>query len=182
MRCPTCKSSTLVAADSPTLPRTSDCPTCHGQWLAFDDHLAWVSAEHTDPTPPQPAPPTSVAPAPTPRFCPRCQKFMTRYRVSADHPLTLERCGTCAGTWFDHGEFEVACALTPLSKLQHIFNDTHQHRLAHTLKARERDARVARLAGPEALKRVQDFHAWIAAHPAKDTLLAYLTDELDGPR
>ena len=181
MNCPVCPSQPLAASESRTDPNTHACPTCRGRWLTFNDHLAWLERTSTGPTRPPaiiPALPNAIAPEPAQkaRICPVCGRLLTRFRISLDLPFTLDRCGNCAGVWFDDAEWTVVKSAGLLPGLHHLFNDTHQHKLEAEERRRNHEARCRAIVGEEAFERARTFKLWLDNHPHKDALMAFLED------
>ncbi len=183
MNCPVCPNQSLVPTDSPSDPLTHVCPSCRGRFLAFNDHLAWLERTSTGPVrPPEVIPtlPASTPPEPArkARVCPHCSRILTRFRISLDLPFTLDRCATCAGVWFDAPEWQLVHDSKLLPGLHHLFNDTHQHKLATEERRRLHDARCRTIVGDESFDRIRAFKQWVDAHPHKDVLMAFLEDHV----
>ena len=187
MNCPACVTTDLERRDGPIGPAIHCCPKCIGRWLVFDDHLQWleslppsshatsanISSVHL-------AGVTVITEAPhKARLCPRCGKIISRYRFSPDHHCWLERCGSCAGIWFDRGEFEAVAAIVPLARIQHLFNDTHQHKVSSELAHRQHEQRCRAIVGDEAFDKAREFKAWIEQQPRRDVLMAYIDDSFE---
>ena len=102
---------------------------------------------------------------------------MGRFRVSADNLLTLDRCGSCSGIWFDAAEWEQTGAVVPLARVQHVFNDSYQRRLNQELAQRSHEAHCRGLVGDEAYERATSFRDWVNAHPRADVLRAIVNDD-----
>lgn len=188
MQCPACTKSPLSTTQTQGNPVTEDCPSCHGRWLAFDAHRVWLEAlppdrlENYTHATSQPVQPHAHANKPAKaRTCPRCGKLMTRFRVGPDHQFTIERCPACAGVWFDAGEWEAVLSIVPLPRVQHIFNDSFQHKLELELRRRVQNERCRTILGDHDYQRAIAFKEWLAAHPKRDVLLALL-DDRETPR
>lgn len=174
----------MVSRESSDEPRLLRCEReadgCGGAWLNFDDHLAWVNtaSAHRSAKPSETPEPVASEAADEGRAkrCPRCGRLLTRYRVSADHEFRLDRCASCAGIWFDAGEWELMKRVTPLARLQHLFNDTSQQRLAAELRRRQHEDRCRLILGEAAFGRVIEFRAWMRTQPHAATILALLDD------
>lgn len=186
MKCPACANAELERRENRAGPADFHCRSCSGCWLPFDDHLHWLESQPagapaacagTEPPVTSSLPPSDVTQRV--RLCPRCSKLLSRFRVSADHAVSIERCPACAGIWFDQGEREATLAIVPMSRIQHIFNDAHQHRIAAELRRRQHEERCRAIVGDEALARTREFKAWLEQHPRQDVLRAYLDERFD---
>jgi Zn-finger nucleic acid-binding protein len=115
-------------------------------------------------------------PAHRPRLCPRCGRFLTRHKISLDLPFTLDRCGVCAGVWFDAGEWAAVESRGLLPRLNHLFNDAHQHRMTMEQRRRDYESRCRAIVGEEAYERAIEIKRWLAGHPHAGTIRAFLDE------
>jgi Zn-finger nucleic acid-binding protein len=101
---------------------------------------------------------------------------MTRFRVCPTDSMTVERCPACAGIWFDSGEWNSVLTVVPLARIQHVFNDTYQHKLSLELKRLKQEQRCRTILGDSDYDRAVTFKSWMNAHPKRDVLLALIDD------
>ncbi len=144
-------------------------------WLRFGDYLAWREWQPGD----QPEVPSGVAGELEPtsaaevRRCPDCAYLLTRYAVGHGVAFSVDRCGRCNGVWFEKEEWSVLRARGLHDNLREMFNPRWQS----VVRAEARDRRAAeRLAvhlGSDAA-RVRDFGEWVATHPRRNEILAYV--------
>jgi Zn-finger nucleic acid-binding protein len=156
-----------------------ECTSCGGSWLRFGDYLAWRAKQPVD----QPEVPSAVTGELEPtsavgvRRCPDCAYLLTRYAVGHGVPFSLDRCGRCNGVWFDKEEWGTLRARGLHDNLRELFNPRWQS----DVRAEERDRRTAeRLAehlGDDA-GRVRDFGEWVASHPRRNEILAYVQSRI----
>lgn len=174
--CPACRAARLEPLEIEPGLAASACPACAGRFIRFETYLSWQSSQ---------PPPTLAASSPAAssstdstnaKLCPACGRFMTRFRLSLDVPFHIDRCGGCAGMWFDKGEWESLRSRGMHTRLHTLFDDAHQHQLARQQAARQHEDRLRLLLGDASFMRAREFKQWLASHPQRESLLAYLDD------
>jgi Zn-finger nucleic acid-binding protein len=181
MSCPVCPKSELQPLKLPSGLTVRLCKSCDGRWLPFDEHMRWVSSGEAEKSIANLTPATApidpnIEPPHKPRLCPRCGRFLIRHRISLDLPFTLDRCGVCAGVWFDSGEWAAVESRALLPRLNHLFNDAHQHRMAMEQRRRDYESRCRSIVGEDAYHRAIEIKKWLATHPHAATIRAYLDE------
>jgi Zn-finger nucleic acid-binding protein len=179
--CPKCKTATLAAIDprrahdAEVVP-PSRCTHCRGVWMpheAVAQHLVPPSVDQD-----------SAAPAADGMagFCPRCKCLLVRARVEREeHPFHLDRCGVCAGVWFDAGEWAAMASSDWLDHLDDLW-DPHWRKRVREQRAHERHLEeLERALGPETLSRVRAAIAALREHPMRSLGLSFLIEELRSP-
>ena len=172
-KCPVCPSSPLVPAVVETGLVGSTCNRCHGQWVPAEAYWKW--AEHPPSSPPATAGVDPAADSGPAKRCPDCGHFLARLTVGHGAAYHLDRCGTCGGLWFDAGEW---ADLRRRGYLPHavcapawqatVARDDRLFAHEQSIRTRLGDADYAEA------KRVK---AWVAAHPHRAELYAYLTPD-----
>jgi Zn-finger nucleic acid-binding protein len=179
--CPKCKTPTLapLAPDRDTDPDVvppSRCTHCHGVWLphdAIEQHLSSPAADGEN------AAPTADG---LPGFCPGCRGLLVRARVESPRPFHLDRCPSCAGVWFDAGEWAAVASSEWLTHLDDLWDPTWRRR-AREQQARKRHLQeIERALGAETLARLRAAVEALRHHPERSLGLSYLIDELRTPR
>ena len=77
------------------------CPDCGGSWFDQGEMALLLGREEWEPAWREGAAPAAEAEAK--RKCPRCRKAMAKWSLG---PLTVDRCRTGDGIWFDRGELD----------------------------------------------------------------------------
>jgi Zn-finger nucleic acid-binding protein len=176
MNCPICSgvslTQTTLEADLPGYV----CEQCHGNWISSREYWRWL--ERHGPTLPEKAPDgPEVEAVDTEQIktCPECRRLMLRYQVGHGTGIGLDQCGACNGIWFDRGEWD-------LLKSRNLHDEVHLVFTAPWQSAVRKEASRARLdaiyrqrfgADYDEVKRIR---SWVDAHPARDQILAFLTD------
>lgn len=172
--CPECRKSglkhTLLAEKLPA----HGCDECGGVLLSLIAYRSW---RESNPPRPDESPATvdqvTVEDTPNAKQCPKCQGIMTKYRIGPDVQNRLDYCARCEEIWLDDGEWDLVQNLAASGLLGRVFTQPWQNRIRVTIADELDSARLGQLVG-EDLEFFQVFDAWLATHPEKDTLLAYL--------
>lgn len=168
MECPKCKGVKLEKKD-PSKPYW--CPACGGVWVSmenlvrhFDEDSETVMSDHED------------FDGKT-GLCPAGHGIMIRARIEGDYPFYLERCTTCGGVWFDHGEWQQISKHHLLDNLTDHWTSAWQRK---TLHEKEREAFIElnkKLIGDDIVHRILDLAALLKDHPQKARAMALLKQE-----
>lgn len=178
MNCPVDHES-LRAASLGSGLSAFECPTCGGHWVRFGDYLAWRERQTDE----QPAVPSGanaeLAAGNTAgvRRCPDCAYLLTRYALGHGLTFSLDRCGRCNGIWFDREEWEVLEARGLQHNLREMFNPSWQSAVRAEERERRATERLTEHLGADAV-RVREFAAWVATHPRRNEILAYIQSGL----
>jgi Zn-finger nucleic acid-binding protein len=105
--------------------------------------------------------------------CPKCTGFMTKYRVSANSKNRLDFCSNCDEVWLDSGEWKLLEALALNGKLTHIFSAPWQKQVLNIEMNQRFEETQKTLFGSDYAK-LCDIREWVATHPKKNEMLAYL--------
>lgn len=175
MKCPVCKTPGLRPTMIEELLPSMGCDQCKGSLVALLYYRHW--AEHHKPQHQTGAPATlSEIPADTTNAvrCPKCERIMTKYRLSGTIANRLDVCTLCDEAWLDGGEWQLLEQLQLSDKLPSVFTDAWQRKLRKEGSERTRQEILRRSIGDEAANKVESLRAWLNEHPAKSTILTYL--------
>jgi Zn-finger nucleic acid-binding protein len=103
--------------------------------------------------------------------------LLTRYALGHDLSFSLDRCGRCNGVWLDKAEWRALEARGLHDNLREMFNPAWQS----AVRAEERERRaVERLTGHLGADapRVLEFGEWVATHPRRNEILAYVQSQV----
>jgi Zn-finger nucleic acid-binding protein len=188
--CPKCKTATLATlsavksapkAESSSVP-PSRCQTCHGVWMP---HGA-LSLDITVPVEeaPQPTRPKAKGkPAPDDPdgrvgFCPAGHGLLLRARVETSEPFHLDRCGTCAGIWFDSGEWARLASTEWMKQLDQLWDPVYRRRLREEKNRKTHLVALSQALGEDTAKKVVDLAQALKKNPRRSLAMAYLIDEM----
>ena len=88
----------------------------------------------------------------------------------------MERCGNCAGVWLDAGEWEALKRRNLHDDIEEIFTTAWQTKLEKEASADAADAALRKSLGADDYTEIKRVKAWLAKHPKRSQLLAYLTE------
>lgn len=187
LKCPACTTETLEPATLIGGPGIADltareCSTCHGQWVEGEAYLTWVEKvdrkERERPPTPDVAVTTEKA---KPKLCPACGRFLTRAAVGNGVPFLIDRCGTCAGFWFEPGEWEALRALDLHIEAHQVFSDAWQYDVQKIERKRQHERLLISKLGEADWREIQRVKAWLEAHPRKAELYSVLMEDANLP-
>ncbi|HEX8913253.1 MAG TPA: zf-TFIIB domain-containing protein [Humisphaera sp.] len=183
MFCPVCKDAKLQAAVLPADPTgltASRCPACGGHWVAGDVYLQWVAAQGRQPgptsAPTTDQPPPELRDSTKAKLCPACGRLLTRARVGHGLSFHLDRCGGCAGFWFDAGEWDALLARGLHDDAHHVFSDAWQADVLRDDRRHQRERLMLGKLGAADWAEAQRVKAWLDGHPHRAEILAHLTE------
>jgi Zn-finger nucleic acid-binding protein len=151
------------------------CEQCKGSLVGLLYYRYW--AEHHKPHY-ELSEPATLAEVPadttTALRCPKCERIMTKYRLSGTIANRLDMCPICDEAWLDGGEWQLLEQLQLSDKLPAVLTDTWQRKLRKEGSERTRQDILRRNIGAEDASKVESLRSWLNEHPAKSTILTYL--------
>jgi Zn-finger nucleic acid-binding protein len=179
--CPKCKAATLEPLSAAPLQHKSEssavpasrCSNCRGVWMPHG------ALSHDLGLPTEEAAPGSVNLDAKVGFCPAGHGLLIRARVDAEQPFHLDRCGTCAGIWFDAGEWAALASTEWLHHLDDLWDPAWRKRMREERARKEHQQALEQALGPETARLVIELAAVLKQHPRQQSLaVAFLLDEL----
>ena len=174
MKCPGCKYGDLVQKYLPNQLKVYACRSCEGRWIDALDYGAWLkhSAKNlSEELIFESA--IAIADSDGPKICPGCRYLMMRHRIGKGVSFTLDQCGHCHSVWLDVRKWEVLEKQGLHIYLHAIASPSWQWQLRQTQRQDFiQDLYTDRLESDHGT--VQQFHHWLAYHPKRGTILAYL--------
>jgi Zn-finger nucleic acid-binding protein len=176
MKCPSCKTTDLTAADLESGLTAHVCESCQGHWISgrgyhdwLDRHGATLAEKTYD------GPDIVIADTQNAKLCPECARILLRYKVGRGTDFTLEHCGACNGVWLDRGEWDALKVRNLHDEINAILTVPWQTRARLEERRRNLDQIYAARFGADydELKRIR---TWVDGHPERDRVLAFLTD------
>lgn len=181
MKCPVCTTVALAAFDLSPNVVAEKCAACAGLWLSSPQLSKWIDAIQTGKAgePTAPDPPSATHEQKTAKICPECGHLMTRYKASHKLPFYLDRCGNCGGTWFDGNEWETLNGGELRDQIHLIFSPAWQNRVRRAEQTEQLRAQFAAKLGPADFAETSRIKTWLAGHPHRAAIVAYLVSEKD---
>lgn len=175
MKCPVCKNPELRPTMIEEMLPSMGCEQCKGTLVALLYYRHWAEHHKPEHDANPPAPVTEV-PADTTNAvrCPKCERIMTKYRLSGTVANRLDVCSLCDEAWLDGGEWELLEQLQLSDKLPAVFTDTWQRKIRKEGTERTRQEILRRTVGDVVADKVESIRAWLNEQPGKSTILTYL--------
>lgn len=177
--CPHCKDRSLspsrIESDLPAL----SCDGCGGSLLSLVAYRHWrenqPAENHADA---ESAALTEVEDTAVALCCPKCQHFMSKFRVSADARNQIDLCVHCDEAWLDRGEWQLLDRLALAGRLTQVFTQPWQQRVRSTESERRAEQRWSERLGAHYV-RAQELREWLRDNPAARDILAYVNQVRD---
>jgi Zn-finger nucleic acid-binding protein len=175
MKCPVCKTLELRPTMIEELLPAMGCEKCKGTLVSLLYYRHWAENHKPQSEATEPATLAEI-PADTINAlrCPKCERIMTKYRLSGTVANRLDVCPTCDESWLDGGEWELLEQLQLSDKLPAVFTDTWQRKLRKEGSERMRQDILRKTIGDADATKVESVRTWLNDHPAKSAILTYL--------
>ena len=174
MKCPCCKTAELVPTMiEESLPAMA-CGNCHGSLISLLYYRHWAETQRpaADASPAGPA--VEASDTTSALNCPKCQRIMTKYRMTGNVANRLDVCARCDEVWLDAGEWQLLESLHLDLKMVSVLTDGWQRRLRKESSDEARHKSLVRLIGEEPAQRVEEFHDWLAQQEHRAQIMTYL--------
>jgi Zn-finger nucleic acid-binding protein len=185
--CPKCKTATLNALSTARTPPRSEaspvppsrCTSCAGVWMpkgALSPELEPADGAPAASAPADKAPAGADAKV---GFCPAGHGLLIRARVETPKAaFHLDRCGTCAGIWFDAGEWAALAATEWLHHVDDLWDPIYKKRMREERSRKQHVDALAQALGATLAQQVAQLAGELKKHPHRSLAVAYLLDEL----
>jgi Zn-finger nucleic acid-binding protein len=174
-QCPQCADSTLVHAMLTENLAAYSCGKCLGTLVSLVAYRAWRENTGRDRLQPSPVAIHDVDAADTvgAKKCPKCSSVMSKYRISAEASNRVDYCSHCEEVWLDDGEWRLVESLALSGDFTRVFTQEWQNVVTVDVTETMEAQRLRALLGAD-LDRVEEFRAWLLAHPQRMSILARL--------
>lgn len=176
MKCPRCKTPDLKPTMIEEYLPAMACATCQGSLVSLLYYRHWAETQKLPSA--EDAPAFSTVPQATDTTvaltCPKCDRIMTKYKVSGRVANRVDLCPVCDEAWLDVGEWELLEALQLTHTMPSIFTDEWQRRIRRELSDETRRSILKRTIGEEGVAKVEEFKAWLTQSEHKPDIMVYL--------
>lgn len=169
MKCPKCENEQLEERRN----GAAACTNCGGMWMPMYEVPRLIDEAVSAAGESQPSADGRSG------MCPSGHGIMSRARIEAATPFTLERCATCFGVWFDRGEWQRLADEHLVEELPHFWSREWQakqrrirSRAAHLESAKEDF-------GDELYAQLTALATALREYPRRSEALAFLREESD---
>ncbi len=172
MKCPHCKTETLVPSFIDSLFRGHTCNLCHGHWLLIEDYLNWLDQHKSHQF--QQDPEFELDESKQALICPMTGAIMQKFRIDAESEHKLNYSHAVGGVWLDKGEWSLLKEKGYAGSLNKVFT-LHWQKMIRENQTHAKFAKMYRTKfGNMDYERVRIFRHWLEHHPRKSELIAYL--------
>lgn len=174
-QCPVC-SDALGNREIDTDLFASSCDKCGGMWLGAMQYENWrqKQAKGLDEKPADQSVQLTSGETPGARFCPQCKYVLMKYKVGHQTGFSLNRCGNCAGIWFDKNEWEILKSRNLHERVHMVFSQAWQSAVRAEQHRNAMDEFWRNELGDKDLTEIRRIKDWLAKHPKSAELYAYL--------
>jgi Zn-finger nucleic acid-binding protein len=176
MKCPIDKETELSPHEPEPDLTAHKCKTCEGMWVTSDSYHSWTAKQPGN-LPEKAADPDfnlSSDESLGMKMCPVCSFFLVRYRVGKGLDFSLNRCGQCAGIWFDKNEWEILKSRNLHDDVHFIFSHNWQAQIREEEHMQAMNKMWLDQFGAADLAEIQRIQKWLDGHEKSEQLYAYL--------
>jgi len=172
MICPSCKKSPLMPTKIADGLAAVQCKKCSGYLMSMLSYRLWIEEnpiqiksdnkieEATD---------TS-----NPIICPKCQKLMSKFRISGESKNKLDSCGNCGELWIDHGEWNLLQSLGLVGRISSILSQPWQNEIKQQENEVSYESRYENILGENSYTKVKEFRDWVNNHEQVNNIRNYI--------
>ncbi|MBN2527420.1 MAG: zf-TFIIB domain-containing protein [Deltaproteobacteria bacterium] len=176
MKCPVCKTDSLIVKAVSEPLAMSCCEDCDGKWLSSTHYWSWLETlEGELPKKVYSDVHLEVHDTPQAKLCPECGRILIRFRVGHGMDFRLDHCNACNGVWFDKNEWEMLESRNLHDEIHKIFTTQWQNEIRADEKNRYFNEMYVQKFGEDFMK-IREFKLWLDNHELKQTILAFLSD------
>lgn len=176
MKCTRCKQGELKSDFLDDTIPCRTCDACGGNWILLRDYLGWKERNpghvFVDPKLEE------IPEAPKHAFvCPVTGSLMVPYRISKETLHRIDLSPRINGIWLDKGEWDLLKSEGLAGSLNRIFTDPWQRKIRADSTRDVYSALYTEQFGEADYARIMEIRAWLAEHPKREGLMAYLIDD-----
>lgn len=153
------------------------CPKSGGHWISASSYKRWQKTTTKSATDEvsyeykliEASPEDQIA-----KICPESGCLLSRYRISQDLNIYLDRSPLTGGIWFDKGEWEILKQRKLHTKLDKLSSDYWQKSLREQEHKEALFDQLKEKLGTEGFEKTLEFKEWIRIHPRRSDILAFL--------
>jgi len=176
MNCPNCKGYSLEPVKLENDLAALGCIKCKGALLPLISYREW-SERHTDEV--KSCKSTSQAKAakeePSAKFCPKCSKIMTKFRISSEADNKLDFCNGCYEAWLDSGEWQLIETFNLKDRLTVVFTESWQRRIRQEKAAEMYKQSYQNTFGSD-YSKLKEIRQWLDGNKSRRAMLDYLNN------
>ena len=190
MKCTQCKQNTLEPVELEIGLIASKCFNCEGVLLPLMNYRYWADNQAktkpapsghitTEPTTTDLAKTTDIKDSSNAKTCPKCAKFMLKFRLGLESENRLDMCNHCDEAWLDKDEWSLIKTLNLHNVLPKVFTDAWQKNIRKQKEANSLKAHFSLLIGEKDFEKIESFKSWLDEHPKKSDIKHFINTNFD---
>ncbi len=177
MKCPVCKRNTLKPVVLEPNLTVQGCEKCGGHWLSSEAYWHWLEQQE-EVSPEQPSEVVvAVNDNEQAKLCPTCGRILIKYKVGHGVNFCLDQCSACNGVWLDKHEWQALKTRSLHAEIHGMFSKSWQQRVLAAELRHNLERMYEQRFGAADYAELQRLRQWLAQHPQRAALLAYLSDD-----
>jgi Zn-finger nucleic acid-binding protein len=172
MKCTQCKENSLEPLEVEENLVAAGCDRCEGILLPLLNYRYWLETQDGAVTVEFDG--DQVEDNQHAVICPKCTRFMLKYRIDVDQSNRIDFCANCGEVWLDKGEWELLKALALHDKLPHITTSKWQTQIQRQFIKDRQEQRYQGMLGETCFYKAADFKMWLDQQENKNDILNYL--------
>lgn len=170
MKCPVCRYESLVQSQLEKDLKSLHCNLCHGNRVELEDYITWDFAKASTVKEDFEEASPDVKEA---KICCKCNKIMSKFKVTSKVTFSLDRCMACGGVWFDCREWDLLKKEGLVDKLNYIFTSAWQEKIRKEKSAETLELLYKNKFG-EDYEKIRSLKQWLNSYEHKKDFFAYL--------
>lgn len=176
MNCPSCKKRTLIPTKLAYGLPSFSCNSCGGSLIEILSYRMWCEGNTEKQAKKYQAKEISTTDSKHTLVCPKCDKIMTKFQMSADTTNKIDLCSQCGRFWLDGGEWNLLGNINLENDITSIFNEPWQKLIKKQLSLKSFEDKYRERIGEVDFIKAKNFRNWVNTHSNKKILLEYLTN------
>jgi Zn-finger nucleic acid-binding protein len=178
MQCPVCKTKRCSPVELEENLKAASCETCGGHWISHQNYSTWLK-RHGETLPEKPFSEVEfdVGDVQEAKLCPDCRRILLKYKVGHGLDFFVDHCPGCGGVWLDKNEWAALQDKNLHDEIHKVFSTSWQSQIRGDQMASKLDQAYENRFGADSYTRAKETREWIQAHPQKQAILAFLSDD-----
>lgn len=173
MQCPVCIASDLKPTKLDFGLAANTCIRCNGIMVDLLSYRSWLEHAPDDLADNNNAV-TTATDTDTAIDCPKCQRLMIKYKISAELDHHIDHCSHCQDAWLDNGEWKLLKHLKIHKNLAEVFSDDWIIQSIRSSEEKHFEERYQSLLGDDDYLFMRKVKAWVEKHPHAQRIIHYL--------
>ncbi|NNE66194.1 MAG: hypothetical protein HKN33_06475 [Pyrinomonadaceae bacterium] len=176
MKCPVCKDTALEIQDVAGSLVAGVCGNCKGKWISVQSYHFWLESVGPEEVQIDSASNESIETSENAKLCQTCERILTRFKISFDSSLFIDRCSFCLGIWLDQADWVYLNQCDLIRDLDKIATESWQQKV-HKDELKSAVLLVYQNKfGKQKFDKVREFKKWVFEQDGREEILSFLRD------